>query len=245
MKREELYRNVGFNSTNIVNVLYANYSNYIDKESNRIAGYTSNDITERVLKNTSTRLSEISQDCDISCLVFDCLRKEILADYKQSLKSYDKVSNLLLTEAEFNYMEKENDDLRLDVVLLFLSTKQRKYFLERYYYLRDDIKINKRYEKIIFRLFNGKGIASFRFRYFQIPNKKVTSKRYVDYLDRLDASYLEQFSKKECVLIAHKISGVSATCVIAEHQYNIAKYSVPISLVFVLFLFLFFFINTI
>jgi len=83
MKREELYRNAGFNSTNIEDVLYANYSNYIYKEAHRIAGYISDDTIEKVLKNTCIRLPEISQNSDVSCLVFDCLRKEILVDCKQ------------------------------------------------------------------------------------------------------------------------------------------------------------------
>ena len=236
MNRQELYRQAGFGAASILQVLRANYTNYVCDEMTKIMGHADADIAEIVLENVYSRLSEIDVDCQIEFLVFDCLRKELLDRCRRTANLRCSAKNLTLREAEISDFHSEKDDLRLDIVLLFLSIKERRYFLDRYYFLRDDIKFNARYEKTIYRLFNGKGIAAIRFRYFGIPSKTITSKRYVDYLDHLDLSCLGKILSNKTA-ITNRATGMPALYSIAERQYSIARYSAPISLIIVLILF--------
>lgn len=107
--------------------------------------------------------------------------------------------------------------------------------------MRNDIRINRRYERIIYKLFNGKGIALLRFRHFNIPYKKVTPKLYADYLDRLDNSYLGQLNTEKTFIVCRNVSDVPNMIIIAEREYGITKISVPICFILLLFFVLLYF----
>ena len=170
-----------YNQNNITQVIRNDYFQYIKDELLRIVGHTDNSINEDIINDAAVNLSTVWDDCDIPLLVFDCIRKKVISMCKADAVVTAQTNVDILRESEFPSAHSSVDDLRLDIVLLFLSKKQRKYFLERYYYLRNDIRINRRYERVIYNLFNGKEIASLRFRHFNIPYKKVTSDLYMEF----------------------------------------------------------------
>lgn len=169
-----------YNQNNITQVIRNDYFQYIKDEVQRLAGHVDDSIIEDIISDVAVNVSTVWDDCDISFLVFDCIRKKVISVCKTDAVVRAQTNIDILRESEFPSAHSLVDDLRLDIVLLFLSKKQRKYFLERYYYLRNDIRINRRYERVIYNLFNGKEIASLRFRHFDIPYKKVTSDLYVE-----------------------------------------------------------------
>lgn len=170
-----------YNQNNITQVIRNDYFQYIKDEVQRLAGHADNSIIEDIINDAAVNLSTAWDDYDISFLVFDCIRKKVISICKTDTVVRTQSNVDILRESEFPRNHSPVDDLRLDIVLLFLSKKQRKYFLKRYYYLRNDIRINRRYERVIYNLFNGKEIASLRFRHFDIPYKKVTSDLYVEF----------------------------------------------------------------
>lgn len=241
MNKRQLLQLANYNQNNIIQVIRNDYFQYIKDELRRIVGHADNSIIEDIINDAAVNLSTVWDDCDISFLVFDCIRKKVISVCKTDAVVRAQTNIDILRESEFPSAHSPVDDLRLDIVLLFLSKKQRKYFLERYYYLRNDIRINRRYERIIYKLFNGKGIASLRFRHFNIPYKKVTPKLYADYLDRLDNSYLGQLNTEKTFIVCRNVSDVPNMIIIAEREYGITKISVPICFILLLFFVLLYF----
>ena len=224
----------------MIQIVHNNFLQYIKDELCRIMSYSDDMIVEEIIHDVVVCLPKVWDDCSVSTVVFDCIRKKVISLCKEDAKILIKTRTEILKEAKFPEDNYILDDLRLEVVLFFLSKKQRKYFLERYYYLRDDVKENKKFERTISKFFNGKGIASFRFRYFKIPRKKVTTDLYVDYLDRLNYTCLSQLNVDKSTIICPNILDVSYPIIIAERNYSITKYSIPICFV-ILFLFTLFY----
>ena len=120
--------------------------------------------------------------------------------------------------------------------------RQREYFIKRYYYLDDTIDYNIKHEKKISSLFNGKGIAKYRFEFYKIPKTSIAVNKYIPYLDYLNEYFLDYISEKDGLADFPDMSKVSNIVLIAEKQYYMAKYSIPASLIILLCFFIVFLI---
>ena len=131
-----------YNQNNITQAIRNDYFQYIKDELRRIVGHTDNSIIEDIINDAAVNLSTVWDDCDIPLLVFDCIRKKAISVCKTDAVVRTQSNVDILRESEFPRNHSPINDLRLDIVLLFLPKKQRKYFLKRYYYLRNDTKVN-------------------------------------------------------------------------------------------------------
>ena len=228
MNRTDLYRNGIFSNSDIYQVLQVKYQNYIDSEINRLLGYTNNKMSNKVLSCVCARLQEISMDCDILSLIFDCIRKIILNQYIQDFQYHNTVKNQLLRGYIKDTEKDQADKLRLEIVLAFFFFWQREYFFGRYYYLNDCILINKRYERIISRLYEGRDIASIRFHYFKLKRKKANPSRYITCFNYLDSFYINYLSNLKSNINFSKEANIPAFYIFAERQFWISKYFIII-----------------
>lgn len=238
MKRAELLRSTGFNVCAVQETLRTKYTGYIHTELKRILGSVEDEVVDAVLSNVQNRLYELPVESDLSDLVFDCIRKEVLEAQRNNRLSKAVGEIPLLQNAAWNASPEKPDDMRLDVLLLHLSEKQRKYFLDRYYFFRQNTKVNSRYERKITRLINGKGIATFRFKHLGIPRRRIQPNQYVDYLDRIENYYIGRSIKRSAVWESPRIScGLAVR--LMERDYRIASKSIPISCLAIVVLVLF------
>ena len=235
MTKEELYINSTFNKNKLIQIIRAEYSNYICMICDKVIGFSNQNIVDSILNKVNDIIDKVHVNCDITSLVFDCTRKEIIKILRTDSVLYKSVDNILLAEADlFSYVS-EKDILRLDIVLALMTHRQREYFIKRYYFLDDRLKVNKRYEKAIRKLFAGKGISKYRYEYFNIPKIKVPTNEYVVYLDKMDENFLDYIilESRESKRLSSMVK-VSNIVLLAEREYVIAKYSIPISLIIVL-----------
>lgn len=239
MNKAKLFKMTRFSQDSILRILQETYQDSIRQDLIRMLGFSEEKIIDVILQNVHARLPEISTDCEIEHLVFDCVRKEVIRYYKTQPYSTSPIASIL-REARWREDTSTLDDARVDLLMLFLTKKQRKYFLDRYYYFRQDVTKKTRYEFVISRLINGKGIAAFRFRELKIPKKSVRSKDYVDYLDRLNGFYLGNFDKSGLLLESPRIINVPGTIRMLERHYRITMYSVPICCMTILLMMLVF-----
>lgn len=238
MFRDDIYRLGLFNAQHITTHLHNKYANYIRDEYKRITGTDIQQQTiDSILSSVQLRLPEISANCDIEILVFDCLRKDILKKAKKDKNFLSTISPSVLENIDFN-ADCDNCELILECVLSLLSKKQSKYFLDRYYFLKD-LKINNRYERLISKLFRGKGLASARFRYFGITGKKQSTIPYILWLDNLNFQNIEFMSDGTVAIISEKFLSYPIFYQIWERQYRRTKYTIPILLFLMIILVVF------
>ena len=156
MTKEELYRNSMFNENIRIQLLENNYSDYICLTCNRLIGFSNQILINQIICRTNKRMEKISMDCDISSLVFDSIRKEVLELLRKDEELHQTINHKLLQKTDIFTNISECDVLRVDIVLTLMLPKQREYFIKRYYYLDDTIDYNIKHEKKISGLFNGK-----------------------------------------------------------------------------------------
>lgn len=234
MNRNELHHKCLSNSQLMDFYLHVEYDNFIQKEYQRIVGGEYyKEITDIVLSAVRIRLHEIAMDCDICMLVFDCLRKEIISKGKKNGNFNFIVNPSILKEIE-QYINYEYSSSLFEILLPLLTKKQLRYFLDRYYYL-NDLKINKRYERLFSQLFKGKGIASARFEYFKIIPNKTNVIPYTLYIDHLDFRKIEILSDGSIIFLSDRLSNMPILYKLWERQYRISKYTI-IVLIILLFL---------
>lgn len=234
MTRDELYRKSLSNPQYLDFYLHSKYDEYIQKEYIRIVGKDFyQGITDAVLSTVHIRLPEISMDCDIRVLVFDCLRKEILRKARRE-GDFDCAQNCSVMKDTTLSITDEVPSQLLEIVLPLLSKKQLRYFLDKYYYFKD-VKVNKRYERLFSQLFRGKGIASARFEYYKVIPNKTEAIPYALYLEYLDFRKIEFLSDGSIIFLTDTLLGTPILYKLWERQYRISKYTIIVLVILALF----------
>lgn len=234
MRRSDLYRHADFRTGKAIRVLSSEYRSMIRNEQRKIIGREDPSVTERTLALVYTRLGDAALDESLNALVFDCLRKEILRKLRREPRIAGESSNPVLRAYTCNPDASATDDLRLDIALMYMRPKVRRYFLNRYYYLRKGLR-REGYEDQILRLMSGRGEASVRFRCFRIPSRQIHSDQYADYLDRLDPSLLKSIAADDPVCISDRIRDVPAMCLFQEKNARRARLLMPLLLLLLFF----------
>lgn len=126
MNKRQLLQLANYNQNNIIQVIRNDYFQYIKDELRRIVGHADNSIIEDIINDAAVNLSTVWDDCDISFLVFDCIRKKVISVCKTDAVVRAQTNIDILKESEFPSAHSPVDDLRLDIVLLFLSKKTTK-----------------------------------------------------------------------------------------------------------------------
>ena len=131
MKKASLLRDTAPDQASVLGALRALYANQILAELNRLLHGVDREMIERVLQKVYDRLPELPRDCDVSYLVFACIRQEAV-DTCRSRPALCR--SAMLKQATAPWPE----TMPLEQVLESLTGEQRKYFLDRYYYLREE-----------------------------------------------------------------------------------------------------------
>lgn len=233
MTLEQLYNNSLGNTNNIRTLIELEYREYIKNQFVRLIGFYSFEYVDMVIERMCLQLPKFNGNCDLMFLAFDCVRHEILELKNESIGSNSITFCSIIENYRpilRSFSEIENDSKRLDIVLSFLSGKKREYFFDRYYFFKDDVSFNRKYEKEIKRLFAGKGIVSLRFKYFNIVKKSVTPSLYLDCLSTLDPFYISRLDVIQSDAKFLKSSNLSFSLIYAERKMIQAKwylYTIP------------------
>ena len=237
MTLAQLYRNSLRDSGYIDLLLDQTYRGEIERHANRLLKDVPEGIVDNALQRMQERLDDVQPDCDLWFLAFDCLRKEIVRSLIETGGRSPAATNPLLKEYvpdDGNPQKTENRRKCLDIVLALMSGKQRKYFFDRYYFLKTDTTVSKRMEREIACLFAGKGVAVHRFRRYGVKAEPVTPVLYLDCLNDLDPIYLLGIEKPYSDAYFPRASDISTPVVIAEwriSQFRYFLYTIPLLIV--------------
>lgn len=91
---------------------------------------------------------------------------------------------------------------QLNIVLSNFNRKMFDYFINRYYFMRD-IPYNKRMEKKIARLFQGKGNVRPLYVINRFKSVTCTSSAYIQYLTLIDPVFVAQIGKGTFMILQH------------------------------------------
>lgn len=232
MNRIELYQKTGFNSEFIHTLLHNEYDSYIKKEYKRILGDMSVISTDLVIENTYNRLQEISTETDISILVFDCIRKDVFYRISKDTELRKKIGLHSLKNCT-NLFDDTKQSLALKIVLSLLSRKQQKYFFDKFYYLKN-IKAIKKYDRVIKKLFAGKGVAKYKFKFFKIKPIQTDDDWYINCFQNLNFSSLHFLSNGRVLIVSNEISKMPLFYDLLERQHRISSAVVKILLALIL-----------
>lgn len=224
MKKASLSQNTAPGSEQVLRALRAAYAGEIYRELTRLLGSADKEAIEGILEKVHVLLPELPPECDVSHLVFHCVRREAVR----------KGRSPVLKDAARSGTPSPAEDARLELVLTTLPEKQKKYFLDRYYYLREDVPLHPGYERTIARLFQGKGAARRRFRETRLPEAHIPPEAYAGYLDRLEPSGLLLLRESSPSGESSRFDLSTVSGRLAARQHRIARYAIPIACLLVL-----------
>lgn len=208
MKKASLLRDTAPDQASVLGALRALYASQISAELNRLLHGADREMIERVLQKVYDRLPELPHHCDVSCLVFDCVRQEAV-DTCRSRPALCR--SAMLKEAAAPWPE----TVPPEQVLASLTGEQRKYFLDRYYYLREETPFCPGWEQTAARQLRGEGPAG------NIP--------WAAWFARLTPATLHRLTGGETEAEDTRSESTDLRQRIRARYLRIAKYSIPIS----------------
>lgn len=228
MTQNDLYLNVGFDNEEVNHALLSYYRPYIEENSMRLLGQRDIIDPVSVIKDVLSHLPDYPVMSDMQPLVYHCFRCR-MSDFLVANEYSIPPSNKLLLE----YAKQLNNHggtyhihNDLNAILSFFDRKMFQYFIERYYYFRDEIPFDNRIEKKIQALFAGKGdIRAFRL-FTGMQTYPAGSGFYMEYLSELPIHFIEQIGSEEAIIPHASALRYS----LLQIHFNAANKSIPIVL---------------
>lgn len=195
MKEIEIYENSGMITLDEeIDVLYNAYQMNLSATSVRLFGYDlSDDDYDVIWNDVKDRHKDFTFENDLYNIVFDCYRKYIINGVMTKQLVITNSKSVLKDVSDYNSIKKVADENINYIVSLFyfLSDKQFHYFTDRYFFLKDDVEYNARYEKKIARIMELKG-AFRRMKLYGVKPLKADSVYYPYYLLAISPLILRQ-----------------------------------------------------
>lgn len=194
MKEIELYENGVFTLESQIDVLYNTYQSKLSETSVRLFGYDlSGSDYDIIWNDIKSRHTEFCHCNDLYNIVFDCYRKYILDGIMTNRLVITNSKSVIKNISGFDSMKKDIDENINCIFSLFfyLSEKQFKYFCDRYFFLKDDVEYNEKYEKKIAKIMELKG-AFRRMKLYGIKPLKAEPDYYPYYLLSISSLILNQ-----------------------------------------------------
>ena len=184
MKEIELYENGIFTPDGQIDALYNAYQMNLSETSVRLFGYDlSDDDYDVIWNDVKNRHKDFAFESDLYNIVFDCYRKYIINSIMTKQLVITNNNSVLKDVSDYNSIKKVADENINYIMSLFyfLSDKEFHYFTDRYFFLKDDIEYNAKYEKKIAKIMALKG-AFRRMKLYGVKPLKADPVYYPYYL---------------------------------------------------------------
>ncbi|MGN1457197.1 MAG: hypothetical protein ACI4XP_04485 [Acutalibacteraceae bacterium] len=195
MKEIEIYENNGIITLDEeIDVLYNAYQMNLSATSVRLFGYDlSNDDYDVIWNDVKDRHKDFAFENDLYNIVFDCYRKYIINAIMTKRLVITNSKSVLKYVSDYNSIKKVADENINYIMSLFyfLSDKQFHYFTDRYFFLKDDVEYNAKYEKKIAKIMELKGSLR-RMKLYGVKPLKADPVYYPYYLLAISPLILRQ-----------------------------------------------------
>lgn len=175
---------------------------------------------EEIFEKVLERQGDICYSDTISNIVYDCFRKYILEKIRLG-QAFLKASCILLTEfsPKMNVGPNEDDELALQRIFSYFERKEFDYFINRYYFFDKEVEYNRRMERKIARLMNGRG-AAWPIRWKKTKVLPPGAANYVGYLDSMPEWFLNQIGAGKKKIVPHPEAG---TLSVQQRNFQILR----------------------
>lgn len=195
MKEIEIYENNGIITLDKeIVVLYNAYQMNLSATSVRLFGYDlSDDDYDVIWNDVKNRHKDFPLENDLYNIVFDCYRKYIINGIMTKQLVITNSKSVLKDVSDYNSIKKVADENINYILSLFgfLSDKEFHYFTDRYFFLKDDVEYNAKYEKKIAKVMKLKG-ALRRMKLYGVKSLKANPVYYPYYLLAISPLILRQ-----------------------------------------------------
>lgn len=174
---------------------------------------------DEIFKRIRKRQGYFCDENLIGNIVYDCFRKYVLEKIRDDDVKPQK-GCIVLCEYQKNKSKGPNkdDELALQRILSYFNRKQFDYFINRYY-LFQEVHYNRRMERRIAKLMNGRG-AAWPIRWKKTKVLPPGAANYVGYLDSMPEWFLNQIGAGKKKIVPHPEAG---TLSVQQRNFQILR----------------------
>ena len=196
MNQRDIYHMYGFAGNAAERAIFEKYRPYVINTLNSMFEDSSIIQVDEIIEDAISKLPELDIESDIELLIYDCLRKKLTELLRAGLVQ-PKSNRILLNKYKdyiLNGHIEAYSDEELECIFSCFQRKTFDYFVEKYYYFNDSIKYNRKQEKVIKKLFEGKGDVRPLYLLNQWRTHTILPETYMYVLNGIPFSFLNQIS---------------------------------------------------